>query len=546
MHHTHDAVHQDFHLSGNAEQIEWKTPDDNVCVGELLAHPGNVVVFHKATAVFASPTTEATSAGLDIQTVDEKILGFVVAVLFESFDERFCRDECTAPFVFGAGDHDEYFLLFCHMGKFRKFPRWTIKIFIYSCRMPSGFTGKRGFPHMKRIVLPILSCSVLLILACAYNPKIQNQETFRDKTGVVGVFRQSAFYCSEANPHYMKLGDSTVVVKPTWSNEQDNAFFSVLKPGPATLYSYSYNCGDAENKFVLDTSAEAKGPIGVVIPNEGFCKIVISFVQGDRLFSHNDDLINEEFKRVEAAIDPSKLPYCEVLNADGSKVSFANRDSLLREQYKAAVQSAKEGSCEDLRPLVVIDSNSDKVTWNAGKDKALMIVAHATPALFENGMPVTLESDLRVFSDREFLDWYKMNQKGVRNWPLRLRQLLGLPREEEITHFTMIWVNPQDMIRPAYRTDVTSSDMDCRFEGDDDSQLDSLGMWLRNWFDDTWAKSYKEEGGYPWTRMGYTYDWGSKGDRYGLSEFLVKAESSVTVQTTKDLKAFVRWLGDRK
>lgn len=398
---------------------------------------------------------------------------------------------------------------------------------------------------MKRIVLPLLSCTVLMIFACAYNPKFQNEATFKGKTGVVGVFRQAAFYCSEANPHYMKLGDSTVVVKPTWSEEQDNVFFSELKPGPATLYSYSYNCGENENVFALDTTSENKGASGVVVPNDGLCKIVISFVQGDRLFSHDDNVLEDVFKRTGVALDISKVPYCEVLRSDGSKVSFADRDSLMREEYKAAVQAAKDGSCEDLRPLVVVDPNSDKVTWNTEKDKVLMIAAHATPDLYENGVPVTLDRDVRVFSDREFLDWYKMNKKGVRNWPLRLRQLLGLPREENITHFTTFWVKPQDMIRPAYKTDVANSEMDCRFNEDDDSQLDSLGMWLRNWFDDTWAKSYKDEGGYPWTRMGYTYDWGAKGDKYGLSEFLVREESQVIVQTTKDVKAFVKWLGDR-
>ena len=398
---------------------------------------------------------------------------------------------------------------------------------------------------MKRAVFPLLFCAALLVFACSYNPRFQNEATFKGKTGVVGVFRQAAFYCSEANPHYMKLGDSTVVVKPTWSEEQDNVFFSELKPGPATLYSYSYNCGEDEHSFSLDTTSENKGASGVVVPNEGLCKIVISFVQGDRLFAHDDNLLDEVFKRTGVALDISKIPYCEVRNTDGSTVSFADRDSLLREEFKAAVQAAKEGSCEDIRPLVTIDSTSDKVTWNAEKNRVLMIAAHATPDLYENGMPVKLEKDLRVFSDKEFLDWYKMNGKGVRNWPLRLRQLLGLPREENVTHFTMFWVEPKDMIRPAYRPDVTSSEMDCRFNEDDDSQLDSLGMWLRNWFDDTWAKSYKEQGGYPWTRMGYTYDWGAKGNHYGLSEFLVREESQVTVQTTKDLKAFVRWLGDR-
>lgn len=399
---------------------------------------------------------------------------------------------------------------------------------------------------MKRIVPLALLGAVLLLLACAHSYKYKNEAAFKGKTGVVGVFRQAAFYCSEATPHYAKIGDSTIVVKPTWSEEQDNFFFAELKSGPATLYSYSYNCGENENKFVLDTTSENKGPSGVVIPESGLCKIVISFVQGDRLFDHNDALIEEEFKKAEIALDPSKIPYCEVLKTDGSKVSFANRDSLLAENYKAAVEAAKNGSCEDIRPLVSLDTNSDKVTWNAEKDKALMIAVHSTPDLFENGAPYTVTKDMRVFSDKEFLEWYKMNSKGCAQLAASPAPTARAPARGEHYALHHVLGFPEGHDPPGVYPDVTSSEMTCRFNEEDDSQLDSLGMWLRNWFDNTWSASYKSEGGYPWTRLGYTYDWGSSGDKYGLSEFLVREESQVTVQTTKDLKAFVRWMGDRR
>lgn len=399
---------------------------------------------------------------------------------------------------------------------------------------------------MKKIILLAIAGVTLAFWACSRPGHVQNEAEFKGRTGVIGVFRQPAFYC-EATPHYMHLGDTTVIVKPTWSNEQDNVFFAPLKPGTATLYSYSYDCGSSDNRFVLDTTANNKGASGVIVPDSGFCKIVISFLQGEKLFTHNDILIEEEFKKAKVALNPSNIPYCEVVKVDGSKLSFANRDSLIREQYKAAVEAAKDGGCDQVHPLVVIDSNTtDKVTWNVDKSRVLMVAAHATPDLFENGMSVTVDQEMRVFSDREVLEWYRMNGKDVRNWPLRLRQLLGLPREEKITHFTTFWVEPKDLIRPAYTPDIASTEMACRFEDGDDSQLDSLGMWLRNWFDKNWAASYKKEGGYPWTRLGYTYDWGADGnDKYGVSEFLLMNESKVTVQTTKDLKSFVRWLGDR-
>ena len=117
---------------------------------------------------------------------------------------------------------------------------------------------------------------LLLATACTGNLKLRDEKTFQGKTGVIGVFRQSAFYCSEAIPHYAQIGDSTIVVKPTWSSEQDNVFFTPQKPGRAMLRSYTYHCGDYENKFVLDTAAENKGSSGIVIPDSGFCKIVES------------------------------------------------------------------------------------------------------------------------------------------------------------------------------------------------------------------------------------------------------------------------------
>jgi len=35
--------------------------------------------------------------------------------------------------------------------------------------------------------------------------------------------------------------------------------------------------------------------------------------------------------------------------------------------------------------------------------------------------------------------------------------------------------------------------------------------------------------GYPWTRLGYTYDWGNPESEVGLSEFVIAAGSTVTI-----------------
>jgi len=42
-------------------------------------------------------------------------------------------------------------------------------------------------------------------------------------------------------------------------------------------------------------------------------------------------------------------------------------------------------------------------------------------------------------------------------------------------------------------------------------------------------ESYQVPNGYPWTRLGYTYDWNPNSPEVGLSEYIVRGGSTVTV-----------------
>jgi len=68
---------------------------------------------------------------------------------------------------------------------------------------------------------------------------------------------------------------------------------------------------------------------------------------------------------------------------------------------------------------------------------------------------------------------------------------------------------------------------------------------FKRWFDDSRAKAYVKKTGYPWTRLGYTYDWGAEDKKYGLTEFLILQDSHVRVQFTKNVPTFVKWLEER-
>ncbi|MCQ2061791.1 MAG: hypothetical protein MJY99_00445 [Fibrobacter sp.] len=404
---------------------------------------------------------------------------------------------------------------------------------------------------MKKIYSLIFSSFVALaFFACAHGPNLEDQQLFKAKTGVIGVFRQPAFYCSEANPQYMKLGDSVVTVKPMWSQEQDNLFVTEHKPGKATLLWYSYSCGEDENKLVLDTAASSKtpGPVGVIVPEKGFCKAVISFVESDKLFSHNDALLEEFFQKNKVAANFDSIPYCEVVDNKGGTVSFADRDSMMTAQYEASIKDAADATSEEIYPLVLISESSENIVWNADKSKVLMVTLHGEPDTYKDNEYVSLDKEVWVASEKEFFNWYKENAPKVRNWSLRLRQLYGLHKDENVTHFSLIWVDPHDLIRPAYVTDVTSPSMKVEFDGEVDSEFETPERlsWFKDWFDKQKAASYVQ-GGYPWTRLGYTYDWGSRSsNKYGLSEFVIMPGSKVEVRFTKNIKSYLNWMADRK
>lgn len=397
----------------------------------------------------------------------------------------------------------------------------------------------------------VMALSGAALLACAHQNVLgKDPETFsNNKSGIIGVFRQAAFYCEDNIAHYIKLGDSSIVVKPGFSKEQDNLFVSPMQPGTAMLYSYEYTCGGEENKLVLDTSDSGKKafPVAVKIPDQGFCKIVISFLENESLFSHNETLLKEHFDKNGVVVKVDSIPYCDVIDSKGKTVSFVNKDSLNTAKYESAVKAAANLTSNDIEPLVSIGPGADYAAMSGDNTQVILVAWHNDPDKYKDGQMVTLKDEvLWTYTDKEFVKWYNENFDKVTNWPLRLKQLLGKSPDFPGTHFTVFWAEVKDLYRPANIPDVASSMMSADFVGEFEAEDAEKAKWFKNWFDETKTKAYANEGGFPWTRLGYTYDWGrTDGGKYGLTEFIVRDGAQIDVKFTRGIKAFVNWLNDR-
>jgi hypothetical protein len=107
---------------------------------------------------------------------------------------------------------------------------------------------------------------------------------------------------------------------------------------------------------------------------------------------------------------------------------------------------------------------------------------------------------------------------------LRLEQLMGLPPNNGKTRLVQLWISTDGLFRPSPDAEITDSVAALAFpEG---ATADHVA-----WIENLQGNSYGENG-YPWTRLGYTYDWSPDAkSEIGLSEFVARKGITVMVES---------------
>jgi hypothetical protein len=110
----------------------------------------------------------------------------------------------------------------------------------------------------------------------------------------------------------------------------------------------------------------------------------------------------------------------------------------------------------------------------------------------------------------------------------RLRQVMGLTPDAKLAAFVEFWVPAGSLFRPTPDNEITDSTAGLNLPQD-------VEPWYRDWFNELRSHQYfhssrPDNAAYPWTQLGYTYDWGPS-DRRGISEFVIKMHATVTVES---------------
>ena len=115
------------------------------------------------------------------------------------------------------------------------------------------------------------------------------------------------------------------------------------------------------------------------------------------------------------------------------------------------------------------------------------------------------------------------------NVRLRLEQFMGLPPTGNKTHFVHVWVKPRDLFRPCYDENVSDTECDYTLPKNISSEH---SKWMNNQLIDAYPKQGTR---FPWTRLGYTYDWGNPKGYVGASEYVIKANSDIYVESVTSM-----------
>jgi len=225
--------------------------------------------------------------------------------------------------------------------------------------------------------------------------------------------------------------------------------------------------------------------------------------------------------------------------------------------YKSAIRKARSFGPQAVRPLEPLSAVSGvKNVMVAWKTRGYLPL----PGVNRTVRKETWASPLPEFRERVRQVFQEVERS---EWELRLRQLLGLnpPRGlplPELTHFALLVIDGRDVLnrenprhfrvfRPCTNPDPTS---ERPFEmGKPEPDPRDASPEHETWIAKQTRTAYQRLNlpilgpGFPWTRMGYTYDWRPGADLQGLSEYVIQRGTPAVEVAVIDNQSFFSLLG---
>ncbi|MBC9794537.1 hypothetical protein [Sinomicrobium weinanense] len=215
------------------------------------------------------------------------------------------------------------------------------------------------------------------------------------------------------------------------------------------------------------------------------------------------------------------------------------------ELYHLSVTDAMVAdTSEIIDTLWAISPENPGLQWKKinGRDYVLMASFNKYPSSYPAGDSITNTwGESWLFIPSQMKARLKTDLTQASDTIMRICQVLGLPpaNENSNTHISTLWVNPESLYRPAGDPDIHTTSAGAALR---DNVTATYVSWFNNYIIFAYYRTLGSENDrhYPWTRLGYTYDWSPETEEVGLSEFVLSANSGFWVESTDTAGDFFR------
>ncbi len=239
-------------------------------------------------------------------------------------------------------------------------------------------------------------------------------------------------------------------------------------------------------------------------------------------------------------------------SATPSSSTATFEQAALQQQYAAAIEDARQADPSEISTsLTPVASYVEALERRPSPDGERPHVRTVTwtgvpgdglprPALRMDvrGDSVTTSGDVWVTLVPFVRDFCRATGLSGEALDLRLAQRLGLPPDVGYSRFVEMWVRPEDLFRPC--PDPEISDRECELQVPVPTRSVRVDTAHTAWMED--AASYGSEenlsDAYPWTRLGYTYDWHPETSEVGPSEYVIRTGATVDVTSVTSTAAY--------
>jgi hypothetical protein len=217
----------------------------------------------------------------------------------------------------------------------------------------------------------------------------------------------------------------------------------------------------------------------------------------------------------------------------------------MEELYAHSITDAMiADSSERVDTLWAITPDNPSLQWKTinGKNYVLMATFMRFPGSYPAGDSITNTwGESWLFSPTQMKRRLQASFKADSDTIMRISQLLGLPpvNSRSNTHIAEIWVSAEQLYRPAGNPAINTTTASATL-------VSSVSADFITWFENYIIYAYYRplqsatDYYYPWTRLGYTYDWAPESKEVGLSEFVLRPSSGIWVERVSTASDFFR------